>query len=260
MKRLILALIFFTSVKAYSQANFSRIGIGATAGVTAAYTGLTFGLSDLPGLAGFNAKKGITTNKSKVFGGSLDYYFTPFITGGIEYNIVQLKDGPDKHNRAFISDFSSIEVRGNVAVGQFIDYSYSPFLYAIRNINAGLGIGFISGKNNVAEFPLGTDASTPTSLTVPYPRRTHIDDRGKSKFSSVVSLPISIGYNLNIYDAYQEVRFVIGANYKMVFTSSDDLDGFADDPTMFENNAKDVYTTYGISVKYLFGPKGLFFK
>lgn len=256
MKRLILALIFFTSVKAYSQANFSRIGIGATAGVTAAYTGLTFGLSDLPGLAGFNAKKGITTNKSKVFGGSLDYYFTPFITGGIEYNIVQLKDGPDKHNRAFVSDFSSIEVRGNVAVGQFIDYSYSPFLYAIRNINAGLGIGFISGKNNVKPF----DALKSITDTDPYPRRMHINDRGMSKFSSVVSLPISIGYNLNIYDAYQEVRFVIGANYKMVFTSSDDLDGFADDPTIFDNNANDVYTTYGISVKYLFGPKGLFFK
>ncbi|MFC5284086.1 hypothetical protein [Pedobacter alpinus] len=257
MKKLIIALLLFTSVKVYSQANFSRIGVGINGVITAAYTGLTFGISDLPGLAGFNAKKGITTNKSKVIGGSLDYYFTPFIIGGIEYNQVQLKDGPDKHNRAFISDFSSIEIRGNVAVGQFIDFSYSPFLYAIRNVNAGFGIGFISGKNNVLPY----DATKLVSDPDPYPRRMHANDLGKSEFSSVISLPLSVGYNLNLYNAYQEVKFVIGFNYKMVFTSSDDLDGFADDASVgFQNNAKDVYTSYGISLKYLFGPTGLYFK
>ncbi|HET8829870.1 MAG TPA: DUF6089 family protein, partial [Pelobium sp.] len=107
----------------------------------------------------------------------------------------------------------------------------------------------------------GTDASTPTSIDVPFPRRTHEDDRGKSEFSSVIALPISIGYNLNIYNVYQEVKFVVGFQYKMVFTTSDDLDGFADDPNKgFQNNAKDAYTTMGVSLKYLFGPKSLYFK
>lgn len=257
MKKLIFILLLFISVQAFSQAEFSRIGFGISGGVTTAYTGLTYGLSELPGLAGFNPKKTLTINKSKVLGGSLDYYFTPFIYGGLEYNMVQLKDGPDKHNRAFISDFTAIEVRGNVSAGQFIDYSYSPFLYAIRNVNAGIGIGFISGKNNVADWPVGTTASDPG----PFPRRTHGGDLGKSKFSSVVALPISIGYNLNLYNVYQEVKFVVGFQYKMVFTTSDDLDGFADDPNQgFQNNAKDAYTTMGVSLKYLFGPKSLYFK
>ncbi|HEX7366836.1 MAG TPA: hypothetical protein VF273_07065 [Pelobium sp.] len=260
MKKLIFILLLFVSVHAFSQSEFNRLGFGLNVGGTTAYTGLTFGLSELPGLTGFNAKKTLTSNKSKVLGGSLDYYFTPFIYGGVGYNMVQLKDGPDKHNRAFISDFTSIEIRGNVSAGQFIDYSYSPFLYAIRNANVGLGIGFISGKNNVADFPPGTDASTPTSPTVPFPRRTHAGDLGKSKFSGVIALPISIGYNLNIYNAYQEVKFVVGFQYKMVFTTSDDLDGFADDPNIFQNNAKDAYTTMGVSLKYIFGPKSLYFK
>lgn len=258
MKKLIFILLLFVSVQAFSQSDFNRIGFGLTGGLTTAFTGLSYGISEIPGLAGFNPKKTLAINKSKVLGGSLDYYFTPFIYGGLEYNMVQLKDGPDKHNRAFISDFTSIEVRGNVSAGQFIDYSYSPFLYAIRNVNAGLGIGFIKGKNNVADWPVG---STAADTGLPFPRRTHKDDLGKSKFSSVIALPISIGYNLNIYNAYQEVKFVVGFQYKMVFTTSDDLDGFADDPNAsFQNNAKDAYTTMGVSLKYIFGPKALYFK
>ncbi len=248
------------SVQAFSQAQFSRIGFGVAGGLTTAFTGLTYGLSpDVFPLAGVDPNKTLTINKSKVLGASLDYYFTPFIHGGVEYNMVQLKDGTDKYNRAFISDFSSIEIRGNVSAGQFIDFSYSPFLYAIRNVNAGIGIGFISGKNNVAEF----DENLPLDATTPFPRRTHDEDIGKSKFSSVISLPISVGYNLNIYNAYQEVKFVVGFKYKMVFTTSDDLDGFADDPNTasnFQNNAKDAYTTFGVSLKYLFGPTSLYFK
>jgi len=240
--------LLFGALKAYSQANFSRIAIGIAGGYTSNFSGLTYGAGGP--IPGFEPNKTIFINKSKVIGGSLDYYFTPFINGGIEYNSVELKDGTDKHNRAFVSKFSSIEIRGSVAVGQFIDYSYSPFLYAIRNVNAGFGLGFISGSNNVADFGSGL-----------FPSRQHPDDLGKSTFSGVVSLPATIGYNVNIYDAYQETRVVIGFNYKMNFTSSDDIDGYSDDPRAgFNNKNNDVYTSLGVSVKFLFGPKGLYFK
>ncbi len=237
---------FFNS-NVFAQANFSRIGIGLSGGLTSNFSGLTYGLS--PIIPGYEPIKTLATNKSRVVGGSLDYFFTPFINAGIEYNSVQLKDGTDKHNRAFISTFSSIELRGNVSAGQFIDFSYSPFLYAIRNVNAGIGLGFISGTNNVADFGSGA-----------FPSRQHPDDLGKSEFSGVVAIPISIGYNVNIYDVYQETKFVIGANYKMNFTTTDNLDGYSDDPRFFENQNKDVYTSFSISVKYLFGPKGLYFR
>ena len=250
MKKLLLIFLLFGAFNAFSQSNnFSRIGIGVGAGLTTAYTGLSYGLS--PVIPGFSPSKTLAINKSKFFAGSLDYYFTPFITAGLEYNSVELKDGTDKHNRAFVSKFSSIEARGTVSVGQFIDFSYagSDFLYNIRNLNASLGLGFISGTNNVGNFGSGT-----------FPSRQHANDFGKSTFSSVVSVPASIGYNLNIYDVYQEIRFVVGFNYKINFVISDDIDGFNDDPAMFENNSNDVYTTLGVSVKYLFGPRGLYFK
>ncbi|OAQ40365.1 hypothetical protein A5893_05285 [Pedobacter psychrophilus] len=253
MKKIILTLLLFGAIKAYSQANFSRIAVGLSGGYTSSFTGLTYGAGGP--IPGFEPKKTFFINKSKVLGGSLDYYFTPFILGGLEYNSVELTGGTDKHNRAYISKFSSIEIRGNVAVGQFIDFSYSPFLYAIRNVNASLGLGFISGTNNVGDYNPALAKTDP-----PFPRRQHPNDLGKSEFSGVVSIPATIGYNLNIYDAYQETRLVIGFNYKMNFTLTDDLDGYADDPTIFDNKNNDVYTSLGVSVKFLFGPKGLFYK
>ena len=247
MKKLILTIFLFGTLKGFSQVNFSRIGIGINAGITASYTDFSYGLS--PIIPGFIAIKGLTTNKSKAFGGSLEYYFTPFITAGVEYNSVSLKDGTDKHNRAFISKFSSIEVKGSVALGQFIDFSYSPVFYNLRNLNASLGLGFINGTNNVADFGSGT-----------FPSRQHADDLGKSKFSGVLSLPASIGYFINFYNVYQEPKIVLGVNYKMNFTFSDDIDGYNDDPAIFQNNSNDVYTTVNFSLKYLFGPKGLYYK
>lgn len=247
MKKLIFFILFLGTLQGFSQANFNRLGIGFNAGLSTSYTGLTYGLS--PIIPGFNPAKGITINKSQAFGGSFEYYFTPFINAGVEYNSVSLKDGTDKYNRAFISKLSSIEVRGTAALGQFIDFSYSPVFYNLRNLNASLGLGFISGTNNVADFGAGT-----------FPSRQHADDLGKSKFSGVLSLPATIGYFVNFYNVYQEPKIVLGVNYKMNFTFSDDIDGYNDNPNIFENNSKDAFTTVSFSLKYLFGPKGLYYK
>lgn len=247
MKKLIIFLLLFWTLKGFSQANFSRFSFGFNGGLTASFSDFSYGLS--PIIPGFNPVKTFAINKSQTFGGSFEYNFTPFINAGIEFNSVSLKGGTDRHNRAFISSFSSIELKGGVALGQFIDFSYSPVLYNLRNVNASLGVGFISGTNNVADFGSGT-----------FPSRQHANDLGQSKFSGVLSIPATIGYFINFYNVYQEPKFVLGVNYKMNFTFSDDIDGFNDDPASFENNSNDVYTTIGFSIKYLFGPKGLYYK
>lgn len=242
-----LVLVLLT-LSAFSQANFYKLGIGVNAGLTTAYTGFSYGES--PIIEDFSPNKTLSINKSKAFGGSLDYYFTPFISAGAEYNMVQLKDGVDKHNRQFVSDFSSIEIRGNVSAGQFFDFSYNPLLYNLRTLNVGLGIGVINGKNNVKDW------DSPES-----PRRQHKNDIGKSKFENVLAIPASVGYNFNFYNGYDEVFMQLGFNYKVVFTFSDDIDGYNDNPVLFPaNKSNDVYTTLGASLKFMFGPRGLYFR
>ena len=239
--------ILLGSLTGFSQANFYKLGIGFNAGMSTAYTGLSYTGDEAA--SDRDAAKELSTNKSKAFGGSLDYYFTPFINAGMEYNMVQLKDGPDQYERQFVSDFSSIEFRANVSAGQFFDFSYSPLLYSLRTLNVGLGFGVVSGKNNVEDWDSGLN-----------PKRQHGNDLGKKEFSNVFTIPASIGYNFNFYNAYDEAFLQLGLNYKVVFTTSDDIDGYNDNPAIFSNKAKDIYTTLGVSLKYMLGPRRVSFR
>jgi hypothetical protein len=247
LKKLIFILLLLGSIKSYSQANFSRISIGINGGLTKSYTGLSYGPSST--IPGFVAKDTYIIADNKTFGGSLDYYFTPFINAGISFDKISIRQETDKYNRAFISNFSAIEVKGKVSVGQFIDFSSTPFLYSFRNVNVGLGLGFINGSNNVSDFGSGV-----------FPSRENIHDLGKSKFSGVISLPFSIGYFINIYNAYQEPKVVLGVDYKLVYAFSNDLGGYNNDPSYFTHKLDNAYTTFGFSIKYLFGPKGLYYR
>lgn len=266
MKKIFTIILLLSSFSGFSQANFFRFGIGLQGGISTAYTGLSYGnLKVTNPITGtdttFTAKDGLALNKSKNFGLSVDYYITPFISAGLEYNMVTLKDGPDRHNRQFIADFSNIELRGNIAAGQFFDYSYNPLVYALRNVNLSLGLGMISGKNNVKPYNPALDSRSTGGKNEQEPfSRQHRNDLGQSKYNSVLNLPMTIGYRFNVYDAYNVAFLQVGINYKMVFTFSDDIDGYNDNPSIYQNNSKDAYTTLGFSVKYLFGPTKIFYR
>lgn len=256
-------LILLGTLKTYSQANYYKFGIGVNAGLTTAYTGFSYdGAENAPAK---DTKNSLDLSKSKGYGGSLDFYITPFTSAGVEYNIVQLRGGPDQHKREFISDFSSIEIRGNVAAGQFFDFSYSPILHTLRTINVSLGVGIISGKNNVLPYNSLLDGRLlypKHGINNQFPSsRQHIKDIGKSKFENVFAIPATIGYNFNIYNGYDEVFLQFGVNYKLVYTFSDDIDGYNDNfGSKKLNKVNDFYTTLGVSLKCMFGPRRMFYR
>lgn len=247
MKKLILILLLFVSITSYSQAKFSKFSIGLSGGMTNAFTGLVFGrVGSIPG---FIPTRTFSTNKDNSFGGSVDYYFSPFISAGITYDNVTLRDGTDTYNRAFVSKFTAIEIKGKFALGEFNDYTRTPFLYAIRNLNIQLGLGFVNGSNNVGDVGSGT-----------FPSRQYDGDIGKSEFKGVLTVPSSIGYFINIYDAYQEPKIVLGFDLKTVYAFSRDIDGYNNDPAKFKSNLGDIYNVANFSIKFLLGPKGLYFR
>ncbi|ADY53461.1 hypothetical protein Pedsa_2922 [Pseudopedobacter saltans DSM 12145] len=251
MKRTLTLFVTFviSLTGAFAQSQFYNIAIGVNAGMTTAFTGMNYD----KGLEAFKGnKKDLMINKAPSFGVSLDYYFTPFLNAGIEYNINQLKDGPDKHNRQFTSNFSTIELRAGAALGQFVDYTYNDILYLLRGLNMSLGYGVLSGTNSVEDY-------NPSLGVNPAGYRQHAGDIGKSKFNNVSMFPITIGYNHVIYNQYDEQKILLGVNFKTVFTTSDDIDGFNDDPKIFNNKAKDLYNVFGISIKYMFGPRSLYY-
>jgi len=266
----LIVTFFIGAANVLAQSQFYNIAIGVNAGLTTAFTGLNYD----EGLAAFNSnKKSLMINKAPSFGVSLDYYFTPFLNAGVEYNINQLKDGPDKHNRQFTSDFSTIELRAGVALGQFVDYRYNDILYLLRGLNLSIGYGILSGKNKVKPFipnitvdkggiDKTNDLNIPESerkIYNPAGYRQHAGDIGKEKLENVSVVPITIGYNHVFYNQYDEQKVLLGVNLKTVFTSSDDIDGFNDDPKVYNNKAKDMYSVFGISLKYMFGTRSLYY-
>lgn len=265
MKRTLTLIVtfFIGAANVLAQSQFYNIAIGVNAGLTTAFTGLNYD----EGLAAFNSnKKSLMINKAPSFGVSLDYYFTPFLNAGVEYNINQLKDGPDKHNRQFTSDFSTIELRAGVALGQFVDYRYNDILYLLRGLNLSIGYGILSGSNKVLPYRPELDFRKRQDLPEeervnknPTGARQHAEDIGKAKFNNVSIFPITIGYNHVFYNQYDEQKVLLGVNLKTVFTSSDDIDGFNDDPKVYNNKANDMYSVFGISLKYMFGPRSLYY-
>ncbi len=251
MKKIFTILLIASSLVSYSQSNFSKISVGFQAGLTSAFTGLTYGQSKQ--YADFFAPKSFGSNKSKAVGGSVDFYISPFISAGLEYNSITLKGDIDAYKRGYQSDFTSIEFRGTAQAAQFIDYSYSPVLNYLKNTYISVGLGLLSGKNNVANYnPANPDSG---------PYRRHVGDLGKSEFKNVTMLPVAVGYNFTVSNGFQEPVFLIGLNYKMNFAFTDDIDGFSDSALSgFNNKNNDVFTSLNVSVKFLFGPKGLFYK
>lgn len=267
---LTLIVTFFIAIaNVFGQSQFYNIAVGVNAGMSTAFTGLNY----KSGLAPFEKnEKSLMINKSSSFGGSLDYYFTPFLNAGIEYNMTSLKDGPDKHNRQFTSSLTSIELRAGVSLGQFVDYTYNDILYALRGLNISIGYGMISGSNTVKDYIENIDAAlgidergnvdipeSQRKIYNPAGYRQHAGDLGKSKFSNVSMVPFTIGYNFIVYNQYEEQKMLVGINLKTVITGSDDLDGFNDDPKIFNNKAKDLYSVFGVSLKYMFGPRSLYY-
>lgn len=253
---LVVSTIFCTVSGSFAQvSNFYNIGIGINAGVTHPYTDLNY-KEGLPIYS--NNVKELENSISASFGGSIDYYFTPFVNMGLEYNQVGLRQNQDHHGRQYDATFSSIEFRLGASLGQFLNYGhygYNDALYALRGLNMSIGYAIISGTNNVGDFDKSNDPEYRKKFEY---FRKHANDLGKSEFKGVSAIPVTIGYNFIFNNQYNEQVFLLGLNLKTVFTNSDNINGYNDDPAIYDNKAKDSYAVFGISLKYLFGTKNIY--
>ncbi len=223
---------------AKAQYNYSRISVGLNFGVTTPYT-------DIKKEGRFNS----FSNKSNGVNLNADYYFSPFITAGLEYGSYGLQSPQDVHNRSYKNRLSTITARGAVQAAQFIDFSYSPVLGYLKNLYAGAGIGLISTSAKQSD-PDPTFQDRNYDLAT----NTYI-----SKFSNELYIPLDIGYNVQIFDGFDKTRFILNFGYQFNVSFSDNLDGFSDTPSIFINRSKDQFSFFHIGAKFLFGPEGIYY-
>ncbi|HEY1024754.1 MAG TPA: hypothetical protein VGE26_06280 [Sphingobacteriaceae bacterium] len=229
MKRVLLTVAASVLIlSAFGQyKNFSRISIGAGVGMTQSYTDVK-----QPGMA-----QSVRINA--------DYYFTPFLTAGMEGQFGKLHGGDvltDPHKREFTNSYMAVTANGKVHLGQFINYSLSPILSNIKGLYIGTGLGIINNSmSDIVRTAPGSDYVFP----------------GMDKSMNIV-LPFNAGLEYGLDDYWGKTRFLVTAGFQFNFTFGEGIDGYNDPPAKFKNTMPDVYTFTTIGIKYCLGPEGLF--
>ncbi|WP_037505227.1 hypothetical protein [Pedobacter jeongneungensis] len=178
--------------------------------------------------------------------GVFDYHITPFVTLGLEgqYGMVQGGDiETDPHNRQFVNKYKTLSVNVKLMLGEVVDYDKSEFLYNIRGLYLGLGVGVVNNNiTDIVRYKPSWAAYDPGYG--PFP--------GQDKSNNLL-VPINFGFNYFINDGYGYMRYIININAQSNFTFGEGLDGYNDSSTKFKNYSPDVYNSYTIGFKYMLG-------
>jgi hypothetical protein len=226
-------LCLLMAISGFAQSNFYKLSLGGGVGVTQSFTDV----------------------EKHSLGGSIygtaDYYFTPFISLGIEGQIGQINGGSvttDPSNRQFINNYKSATINGKIFLGNFIDYSYSQSSNLLKGFYFGSGIGVI--KNSMKDIVRYKDDDKSTvgineSYTFP----------GQNN-SYNVDIPLNIGLNVYFADYNGNYRYTLNFNFQSNITIGEGLDGYNDSSIKFRNNNPDIYNFLSVGVKYNFGTLG----
>ncbi|TAF44495.1 MAG: hypothetical protein EAZ51_07145 [Sphingobacteriales bacterium] len=262
-KILLLLILTFISLNTFSQSNFRRWSVGIHPGVTIDNMDFRY---DKPVGYNYEATKDFQTNKQLIFGVTTDFYITPYISVGLDLNKVYLKNGPDNYHRMYRSDFYSAEFKGGLVMGQFFRYDVDNWLLLFKNFYVASGVGILWGNNdvkpfnpNITGYPIA-GVSPGTIIGNPLGHRQHDKDDGQSKFTGI-TVPLEVGYNVNFFDDYDEIRHVVSIGYRTNFTTTDNINGYADRANVgFRNIYRDTYSSVNLTYKYHFGAFGTYYK
>ncbi len=173
---------------------------------------------------------------------NLNYHFTPFVTFGVEGQFGKLASGNADTAKVYYGEQSSnkytaVIFHADVQLGEFINYSddfssipiLTKILNGAKNIYVGTGAGVIFNK---MDYINRVDFNDP-NIILP----------GLDK-SSELLVPVRIGYEYKIYNAYDEPKIRIDLGYQANFSFGDNMDGFK------SGSSNDWYSqiTFGIKI------------
>jgi len=232
-KTLLILIVLFCWTASSAQYNFYRIGVGLGGGATKYFGDVA-----------------TNTRFSPSLNLSLDYLFTPFVSAGLEIQKGTISAGDsilDPHKRFFKNSYTSITAGGKIQLGQIANIDFSNFLYSIRGLYVGTGVGVImNDQKEIMRKKL--QAGTPDG---------YYHFPGKDKSMELI-VPANIGINFNFTDYWGYTRFIVTLNHQFNVTFGEGLDGYNDPPAMFKNRNPDMYGYTTVGLKYLFGPEGIY--
>lgn len=218
LKATLITLIVFCTVfiaKAQIGYDYSKYDAGVAIGFNKAYA---------------DVKSQTTTETVHL---NFTFNQTPFTNFVFEAQLGRLA-GADSlkmpKGREFKSTLTSFVFRGQVQFGEFLDYSRSPFMNALKNFYVSAGIGYESTHITFIQRFSNQGLVTGGELNTQEP-----------------FIPLRIGYEFKLFNKYQQpsVKFDLGYEYNQIL--GDGLDGFKSGL----NN--DAYAQYTIGIKFAIG-------
>ncbi|MVN20025.1 hypothetical protein [Mucilaginibacter arboris] len=155
---------------------------------------------------------------------NFNYHYTPFVTFGVEAQFGKLASANADTTKSYYGEqstnkYTAIMFHADVQLGEFInyndDFSAIPILTKIlngaKNIYVGTGAGVIFNKMDYIN------------------RQDYYDPNfsiGGLDKSNELIIPVRIGYEYKIYNAYDEPQIRIDLGYQANFSVGDNMDGF----------------------------------
>jgi hypothetical protein len=224
-------LVFLGPAIGYAQSNFYKLGVAAGFGVTQSF--------------------GDVYNKgtSVAAYAAADYYFTPYVNIGLEYQRGKIiggdKDDITVYQRQFKNDYRALLVQGKAQLGILIDYQRSGFLNAIRGLYVGGGIGVVKNEH---KSRVGVREGEDGQIIEVFPGTAS---------SKEVSLPLNVGINIYYPDRIGTNRFILNFNYQTNISFGEGLDSYDNSVNSFKTGVPDMYVFLTAGIRYQFGIVGL---
>ena len=161
------------------------------------------------------------------------YNTTPFVNFIFEAQIGRLAGGDSTKTtgRQFTNDITAFTFRGQLQMGEIIDYQRSAFFNAVKNLYVSAGVGYENTHiTHITRYSPDGIMYTPGPLN---------DDEPL--------LLLRIGYEFKIYNAYEQPSVMIDIGYESNFILGDTLDGFV------SGNNHDSYTQFTLGIKFALG-------
>ena len=173
---------------------------------------------------------------------NLDYYFTPYITLGLEAQGGKILGGnifSDPHFRQFTNSYKSLVVNAKLSLGAIVGYTENETLASFNSLYVGTGFGAIINKMSF--------------IVRQKPGTTYIFPGEDESVNLVV--PFNIGMHIPLPSQTGIPKFMINVNFQSNVTFGEGLDGYNDASAKFKNKYPDMYTLFSIGIKYNFGPE-----
>ena len=206
--------------------------------ISRAQIGFDFSHYEIGFAAGFNQVYGDaqTQTTTPSFHLNLTYDPTPYVNIVFEAQMGRLAGGDSlatSSGRQFTADLTALMLRGQLQMGEIVDYSRSPFNNAIKNLYVSAGLGFVvSHITSINRYSIKPVAGIYTPGVM----------NSQGPF-----IPFRLGYEFKVYNKYEQPAFKIDLGYEYNIVLSDNLDGLT------SGNHFDIYSQFIIGVKFAFG-------